>query len=372
MASMLGIINLHESEERIRELTLHRSLAAVPFGGRYRLIDFTLSNMVNAGIHNVGVLLSDKYGPLLDHLKNGKEWDLDRRKDGLFLLPPASHHGPSGHTVTGDIPNFLHNLDYINKSRQAYVLISGSNMICNLDYRDVLDYHLAKGADITVVYSETAGLTKSPPYTNVVTDAENRVVDMAVNPRTPKGDKASLNMYIMSKELLVDIVDYCASRGREDFLRDGIIAQLGRLAVYGYPYRGYVGEINSLQNYYKHSMELLNPAVWQELFFKSGLIHTKVKHEAPVRYLDGAVVRNSIIANGCIIEGAVENSILFRGVHVGRGAVVRGSIVMQKSQIGPHVLLQSAILDKDVQVSEGKHLIGDGSYPIVIHKRARL
>jgi len=366
----MGIINLHEPEERIRELTRHRSLAAVPFGGRYRLIDFTLSNMVNAGIRNVGILLSDKYGALLDHLKNGKEWDLDRRKDGLFLLPPASHH--SGGQVAGDIPNFLHNLDYILKSRQEYVIISGSNMICNMDYRDVLDYHLAKKADITVVYSETAGLAKCPPYTNVVTDGDNRVTDMAVNPRTPNGDKASLNMYIMAKELLVDIIDHCASRGREDFLRDGIIAQLDSLAVYGYPYRGYVGEINSLQNYYKHSMELLNPAVWQELFFRSGLIHTKVKHEAPVRYLEGAVVKNSIIANGCVIEGTVENSILFRGVHVQKGAVVRDSIVMQKSQIGPNVLLQYAILDKDVQVSEGKHLIGDSNYPIVIHKRARL
>lgn len=372
MASLAGIINLHEPDERIRELTRHRSLAAVPFGGRYRLIDFTLSNMVNAGIRNVGILLSDKYGALLDHLKNGKEWDLDRRRDGLFLLPPASHHGPAGHGVVGDIPNFSHNLDYIYKSRQDYVLISGSNMICNMNCRDVLDYHLAKEADITVVYSETAGLAKSPPYTNVVTDEDSRVVDMAVNPRTPKGDKASLNMYIVSKELLIDIIDYCASRGKEDFLRDGIIPKLDELRVYGYSYRGYVGEINSLQNYFKHSMELLNPAVWQELFFKSGLIHTKVKHEAPVRYLEGSQVRNSIIANGCIIEGTVENSILFRGVHVQKGAVVRDSIVMQKSQIGPGVLLQNAILDKDVQVSEGKHLIGDSNYPIVIHKRARL
>ncbi len=372
MASLAGIINLHEPEERIRELTRHRSLAAVPFGGRYRLIDFTLSNMVNAGFRNVGILLSDKYGALLDHLKNGKEWDLDRRRDGLFLLPPASHHGPGGPAVSGDIPNFFHNMDYILKTRQEYVLISGSNMICNMNYRDVFDYHLAKNADITIVYSETANLTKNPPYTNVVTGEDNRVVDLAVNPRTPKGDKASLNMYILSKELLIDIIDHCTSRGKEDFLRDGIIPRLSELAVYGYPYRGYVGEINSLQNYYKHSMELLNPAVWQELFFKSGLIHTKVKHEPPVRYLDGAVVRNSIIANGCIIEGTVENSILFRGVHVQKGAVVRDSIVMQKSQVGPNVLLQNAILDKDVQVSAGKHLIGDSSYPIVIHKRARL
>jgi glucose-1-phosphate adenylyltransferase len=371
VASLMGIINLNEPEERIRELTRHRSLAAVPFGGRYRLIDFTLSNMVNAGIRNVGILLSDKYGPLLDHLKNGKEWDLDRRRDGMFLLPPASH-GSGNHHVTGDIPNLYHNMTYIQKSRQDYVLISGSNMICNMDYRDVLSYHLAKDADITIVYNETMGLAKHPPFTNVITDDSNRVTDLAINPRTREGEKASMNMYVMSKKLLMEIIDHCASRGKEDFLIDGIIPHLGELKVYGYAYRGYVGEINSLQNYFKHSMELLNPAVWQELFFKAGNIHTKIKHEAPVRYCQNSQVKNSIIANGCIIEGTVENSILFRGVHVAQGAVVRDSIVMQKAQIGPNVLLQNAILDKDVQVSEGKHLIGDGNYPIVIHKLARL
>ena len=205
--------------------------------------------------------------------------------------------------------------------------------ICSMNYRDVVDYHLAKRQILP--WCTARRHCQIPPYTNVVTDEDSRVVDMAVNPRTPKGDKASLNMYIVSKELLIDIIDYCASRGKEDFLRDGIIPKLDELRVYGYSYRGYVGEINSLQNYFKHSMELLNPAVWQELFFKSGLIHTKVKHEAPVRYLEGSQVRNSIIANGCIIEGTVENSILFRGVHVQKGAVVRDSIVMQKSQIRP-------------------------------------
>lgn len=371
MRSLMGIINLGEPTNSIRELTQHRTLGAVPFGSRYRLIDFTLSNMVNAGIRNVGILMWDRYGPLLDHIKSGKEWDLDRQRDGLFLLPPANS-GNGTSELKGDVVNLYGNMAYLQKSRQKYVVISGSSMICNMDYGEVLDYHLAKGADVTIVYSDTMGLAQNPPFTSLVTDDDYRVLDLAINPQKGKGEKASMNMYIMEKNTLIELVDHCASRGKRDMLTEGLLPRLKEWKVYGYPYIGYVGEVNSLKNYYKHSMELLNPAVWQELFFKKGLIHTKIKHEPPVRYLPSSSVRNSLIANGCIIEGTVENSILFRGVRVNKGAVIQDSIVMQKAQIGEGVLLKHVILDKDVKVSAGKRLTGDGRYPIVIHKLAEI
>lgn len=369
MRNLFGLIDLAEQGEGLGELAAHRTLGAIPFGGRYRLIDFTLSNMVNAGIRNVGILLSDRFGPLLDHVKDGKEWDLNRQRDGMFLLPPAT---TGQEQKMSNLQNLQANRSYLEKSRQKYVLFSGSNMIANINYLKALEFHQAKGADVTVIYNQSRNLAQYPPYTAVVTDEHGRVLDIAVNPQRSTSPKVSLNMYILSKELLLKLVDHCGARQRRDFFLDGIMPRLSELAIYGYEHKGYVGAVHSLKSYYQHSMELLKPDVWQELFHQNGQINTKVKHEAPVRYLEGSKVSNSLIASGCTIEGTVENSILFRGVEVGPGVVIRDSIVMQKAQLGPGVSLKNVILDKDVTISAGKHLTGDPAYPLVINKLAQV
>lgn len=371
MRNLFGVIDLAESTEGLGDLTLHRALGAVPIGGRYRLIDFTLSNMVNAGIRNVGILLMDRYGPLLDHIKDGKEWDLDRQRDGMFLLVPPLE-GEIGFTAPGNIPNLQHNRLYLEKSRQDYVLVSGSNMVANLDLRDAFQFHLANKADVTVIYNKSCDLDQYPPYTSVATDEKGRVMDIALNPQQCTSCKILMNKYILSKDLLLNIVDYCNARQKRDLFTEGIMPRLKDLKIYGYEHKGYVGVVNSLRSYYKHSMELLQPAVWQELFFEHGQINTKVKHEAPVRYLEGSKVTNSLIATGCTIQGTVENSILFRGVHVGPGVVIKDSILMQKAELGAGVVLKNVILDKDVTISEGKKLTGDPSFPLVIEKLAKL
>lgn len=370
MRDLMGIINLAEPTEGLRELTQHRTLGAVPFGGRYRLIDFTLSNMVNAGIRNVGILLMDRFGPLLDHIKDGKEWDLDRQRDGLFLLPPPSRG--EGGDVNGNIPNLYHNRSYLEKSRQEYVLFTGSNMVGNLDYAAALAFHQEKRADVTVIYNQTCNLAHNPPYTAVVTNGQGRILDIALNPQHCTSHKIALNMYILRKDLLINLVDHGAARHKRDLFTEAIMPRLADLKIYGYEHPGYVGAVNSLKSYYQHSMELLQPEVWRELFFNHGHIHTKVKHEAPVRYLKGSHVSNSLIANGCVIEGTVENSILFRGVQVGPGVVIKDSIVMQKAQLGAGVNLKNVILDKDVTISAGKSLTGDPQFPLVINKLARV
>lgn len=367
MRNLLGIINLAESTENMGELTAHRTLGAVPFGGRYRLIDFTLSNMVNAGIRNVGILLSDRFGPLLDHVKDGKEWDLDRQRDGMFLLP--SPQGTEG--LVGNLVNLKYNRSYLEKSRQDYVLFAGSGVVANLDYSKAFAYHLAKKADVTVIYNQTCDLAQNP-YTAVVTDDEGRVLDIALNPQQCTSQKVSLNMFILRRDLLIRLVDHCRARQKQDLFTDAIMPRLGELKIYGYEHQGYAGVVNSLRSYYQHSLELLEPKVWQELFYAHGQINTKVKHEAPVRYLEGSKVSNSLIATGCTIEGTVENSILFRGVEVGPGVVIQDSIVMQKAKLGAGVVLRNVILDKDVMISAGKTLTGDPSFPLVIDKLAQL
>ncbi|CUH95425.1 hypothetical protein P22_1496 [Propionispora sp. 2/2-37] len=364
----MGIINLNDPDGYIHELTQYRPPAGVPFGGRYRLIDFPLSNMVNSGITNVGILIQHKYRSLMDHLRSGKEWDLARKRDGLFLLPPATSNYP-GEVHRGDVDNFISNMDYLLRNRQKYVVISGAITVCNLNYRQVLDYHEKKGADITVIYSEKDCHPDDGSHAVMVdVDAEGRISDMQVKPRVFQQRRLCMESFVMEKKLLISLIRDCASHGDYDFIKHCIIKHIGKLDIYGYPYKGYAARIHSVQSYFRHSMDLLKPEVWQELFFREGYIYTKVKDEPPSHYLNYAKTVNSLVAGGCRIAGRVENSVLFRGVTVHEGAYIKNSIVMQKCEIAGGSVLENVICDKDVQIAAGKHLQGNAHYPFVIKK----
>ncbi|SHE29959.1 glucose-1-phosphate adenylyltransferase subunit GlgD [Desulforamulus putei] len=368
MKNVMGIINLMEDEEFLKEISHHRPAAAVPFGGRYRMIDFVLSNMVNSGIRNVGIIVQHKYRALMDHLGNGKEWDLDRKRDGLFYLPPGQ--GCQQGSYRWDLRHFHTHLDYLQYSRQKYILISGSNMICNIDYRDAFQFHQAMNADITILYKDMENTGEDLSRCHMVETAEDgRIIDLEINPNKMRGSKMSMEMCIMEKSLLVELIHRCYSRGECDLVRDGFIRNLNRLRIYGFPYQGYLAHIDSIQSYYNHSMELLRPEIWQQLFFDKGLIITKVKDGAPTKYSKGSRVHNALIANGCIIEGTVENSIIFRGVKIGQGAHIKDSIIMQKCKIEEGALVENVIADKEVTITKGKHLKGEKNYPMVIMKK---
>lgn len=367
MQNVMGIINLNDGQDFLKELTMGRPLAALPFGGRYRLIDFILSNMVNSGMQNVGILVQDKYRALMDHLRSGKEWDLARKRDGLFILPPSQDSCSTG-GCRGNVENFYNNLDYIESSRQEYMLIAGSHIICNLNYRKVFKFHQDMGADITILYKEYDIDDEMQQYAILDCQPDGRIIDMGTHlPRTAS-HKVSMEMYILEKSLLVKLIKDCQAQGGWDFVKDILIRNVDRLKIYGYPYKGYTARINSIKNYYKHNMELLKPEKWEELFFKSGLVYTKVKDEAPVKYKENARAFNTMIANGCIIEGRVENSILFRGVKVHKGAYIKDSIIMQKCEIAENAIIENVICDKNVCITQGKWLKGEKNYPLVVTK----
>ena len=369
MKNVMGIINLHENDEMLREMTRYRPLAAIPFAGRYRLIDFALSNMINSGISNVGVLAKGNYRSLMDHLRSGKEWDLARKRDGLFILPSANDGSPGAH---GDLHDLHNNLDYLKSSRQPYVLVSGSSILCNMDFSPIYEAHLEKKADVTLIYKDYGLAAKQgisfDQATMVEVDDDGRVVDMEICPVRPKGNKMSLDMYLIDRRMLIDLVDSCVSRGGSDVTRDCLLKNLGSLRFFGYAFTGYVARIHSVQSYYRRSMDLLKPELWQELFFENGAIYTKVKDEAPAKYQHNADVRNSMVANGCVIAGTVENSVLFRGVKVHPDARVINSIVMQKGEIGAGAVIENVICDKDVRITAGKKLRGEANHPIIIEK----
>jgi glucose-1-phosphate adenylyltransferase len=368
MNNVLGIINLSINQPLLHELTYSRTTATVPFGGRYRLIDFVLSNMVNSGINNVAVLTHNSFRSVLDHLGSGKEWDLDRKQRGLFILPPANTHST---TFNGDLQNFHGHLEYFSRSTEEYVIISSSHMICNIDYNEVVEAHIQKNADITLVYKEMDSARDDLSNLIIVDVAkDNRVIRMTENHLEHEGNKVFMRMIIIKKDLLVELVKKSVTQNYYDLVRHVIIRNLHTLNVYAYEFTGYLAIINSIHNYYKYSMNLLKPQIWKSLFFHPGLIYTKVKDEPPVEYTGGASVKNSLVANGCIIEGTVENSILFRGVKVRKGAVIKNSIVMQKCVIESDSSLDYVILDKDVFVSTGNRLEGEPKTPMVLTKNS--
>jgi len=366
MKRIMGVINLINEPDRLEELTFGRCLASVPFGGRYRLVDFPLSNMVNSGIEDVAVFTHHKYRSLMDHLGSGKEWDLDRKRGGLFVLPSVLDI-PSG-VSKGDLFQFFSHRDYFYRGRQEYVLVSRSHIVCNIDYRRVLERHEETGADITCVYYESDD-DDDAIYRKLEVGPDGRVT--AMQDRTGRLDSrnVSMEMYLMSKELLLDIVETCLAQGDDHLVRDGIMKNLHRLKFYGYKHEGYTGIVNTIQSYYRHSMKLLDPEVLRELFFRGAPIYTKVKDEPPTKYKETAVVHNALIANGCVVEGRVENSILSRGVKVHPGATVRNCILMQNCEIGENVVLENAILDKDVYIDRERVLSGAPTAPFIAAKK---
>lgn len=362
--TVMGIINLQEDENLLQEVTEKRPLAAVPFAGRYRLIDFSLSSMVNSGVQNVGILLPGKSRAIMDHLRSGKDWDLARKHDGLFYLPPAE---TDNSIRNGDVQSFYRHLDFVEHSSQRYILIAGSQVVYNMNFENALRFHQNTGADITMLYNiqkeeSTSGGT-------VLQTAENGMItDIAIEPAVYDDSKVSMGIYLMDKRIFSDIVKSCFARGGTNLLIDGLMKLDGRYSLYGYKHEGFVARINSTASYYSASMEILNPEIWQELFLDSGLIYTKVKDEAPVKYKQNAKVVNSMVANGCVVEGIVENSILFRGVKIGKDVHVKNSIIMQKCELQNESMVENVICDKNVVITQGKWLKGAPNYPLIVEK----
>lgn len=372
MLDYMGIVDLCEREDSIKELTYHRPIASIPIAGRYRMIDFALSNLVNAGVQNISIFTQNKYRSLLDHLGTGKAWDLDRKNDGLFIMTPMFDYYTLG-ISRGNIENFKNHVDYIHLSKQNNVILTGSNMICNLNYNDVISHHNDTGADITMIYKYADNCTEDFRYCNTLTIDENgRITEVDTNLGKNSRENISMNMFIMKKALFLDIVHNCVSRGDCDFFKDAVNKNLDSFKVYGYKFEGYLASVNSTQSYYDTNMQLLNLDTSKELFFRNGLIYTKVKDEPPTKYAVNAKVINSLVANGCVVDGQVENSIIFRGVQIKKGAVIKNSIVMQNCLIEEDTFLRNVILDKGVKITRDKQLNGDESHPIVIEKKATI
>ena len=369
MSNVLGLIFSNMHDTTIEDLTKHRTMGSILFGGRYRLIDFPLSNMVNSGISEVGVITKSNFQSLLDHLGSGREWELSRKKGGLHILPPFGNN--SSGMYRGRVEALSGIMDFIKHSTAEYILMSDCDVVANIDYKPIIKYHTEKNADITVICHKGVYSLEQTRFSTVfAVNEDDRVYDVLTNPQISGMCNISLNMFMIKKDLLIQLVQQAISRSQYSFERDIIQSKVKELNICAYQYEGYLSRIDSINSYFKENMNLLCKENRNQLFIERRPIYTKVSDNAPCKYGLGSNAKNSLIADGCVIEGNVENCILFRGVKVGKGANVKNSIIMQGTVIGEKSDINYIITDKQVVVSDNRTLSGSQVYPLFVGKGA--
>ena len=369
MNGLHGIIFSYEKRNDLRELSEIRSSASIPFGGRYRMVDFALSNLVNAGVTDVGVVLNGRYQSMLDHLGTGKVWDLSRKRGGLRMLPPFNYQQNWGVLpFRGKIEALAGVRTYLDTIRQDYVALMDGDLVVNLPLADIFEEHVKSGADVTVVCGNDSFATEDGTYFEK--NSEDRITEVLFNLHTPRGYRG-LEVYILSTQLLKDLVDECAAKDQFSWRKE-LQTRKDSLYLRSYIWSGFAAQIRSVQEYYDRSMQLLNPAIRAELFCPERPIRAKGADKSST-YLgpEGKCV-NSLVAEGCRIEGTVENSILFPGVVVEAGAVVRNCVLFKETAVRRDAQLSYIIADKDVEVLSNRTLMGHATYPIVLAKGSKV
>lgn len=374
MKNTLGIIIGFDGNNDLRELSEHRPVASVPFGGRYRVIDFMMSNLVNSGCYQVAVLMRDKYQSLLDHLGSGKDWDLSRKRGGMFLLPPNAFAPKSSPLVTENYRTSLEALgsisDMLNKNKSEHVLICSADIVANIPLDEVMKEHKKSEADVTIV------CTKNPEggAFDMFLDLSPRHEVEDIRNGDNMGGKCkykSMGIYIMKRKYLQSLLSDCVTHNLRSFERDAMQHVFKRGdKVHGYVFDKYSAKIENVKGYFSASMDMLDKDIRDQVFLKNRPILTKIYDEAPTYYGEDAEVSDSLIADGSCIEGTVENSIIFRGCTIAKDAIVKDSIVLPNSSIGEGVELSYVVTDKGVTVRENRKMMGSATYPVAIAKNA--
>ena len=368
----LGIIFPNSYDNWVPELVNVRLMASIPFASRYRMIDFVLSSMANSGIDNISVIVKKNYHSLMDHLGSGREWDLVRKNGGLNIFPPFMES--DSRAYLGRAGALANTLDFLRSQKEKYVVMTDSNIAVDFDFTKMIDAHIASGADVTVAYNEQElpanflyheANDRDHYYTLNINNG--RVEKILINAKDKGVQNFSMNMYVIDRELLINLINEASLRGNEYFERDVLIPQLGKLNVQAYKYDGYLARITGMKSYFDENMKLLDDYNIDGLF-DGNPIYTKIRDDNPTRYIDGAKVKNTMAADGCVIEGEVENCVLFRGVKIAKGAVVKNCVLMQDTVVEAGANVEYTITDKDVVITAGKELKGNDSFPVYIPK----
>ena len=370
-AAGLIFSNIHDTS--IPEMTRMRTMASIPYGCRYRLIDFALSNMVNSGITNVGVIAHYNYQSLLDHIGTGKDWDLARRSGGIKILPPyitAYENRAAGKLYESRLEAVLGASNFINRCNADYIVLSDCDVILNIDLKKVIEDHIQSGAYMTLVSKKLPATETFESAVNVLTaDETGRLIDIAYYKPENEAVNVGINIMVISRKELQSIVSESIARGYKSFTKDIISAHMASKLIRVYDFDGWCAHISSLEGYFQSSMALLNADARKDLFgSRDNRIYTKIRNSAPSKYTANAEVKNSLIADGCVIDGTVENCILFRGVRVGKGTVIKNCILLQDTYVGDNVNLNCVITDKNAMIKDGRSLSGHETMPFFIGK----
>ena len=370
-ANAIGIIFPNSYDNLVPELAGDRLMASIPFAGRYRIIDFLLSSLANCGISNIAIVVRENYHSLMDHLGSGRAWDLLRKNGGLSIFPPYAEKNMK--VYSGRVEALESILPYLRSKKEKYVIMMDANIAVDFDFNTMLAEHIESGADVTVAYTEQeipaelirAGSHGDMYYTLKLD--EGRVRRIFMNSEMCGKQNLSMNIYIMDREALIDKIHAAFVRGSSCFERDILAPRLEKYNIRGYKYDGYYARICGLKSYFDENMKLLDDENLDALF-TGGQIYTKIRDDNPTRYINGCKTKNNLVADGCVIEGDVENCVLFRGVKIAKGAKIRNSVLMQDTVVNAGARLDYVVTDKNVTIEVGQELKGTDTQPFYVAK----
>lgn len=365
-SAVSGLVFANANDKLLKKLTEKRSMASVPFGSRYRLIDFSLSNLVNAGITNVGLITTGNYRSLMDHVSNGIYWDLDRKNGGLHILAPYMANDIRRFRGTIDALNAAS--DFIERCESDYIVLCAADILANVDISDAIHRHIENEADITLIYHKGI-LPLNRADAMIMSLDENSVVEsISFEAQNGVEQNYGIGITVISRDLLSKLVNDAVEKDLESFNRDVLAKKVNELKVMGYEHKEFITLMNGTETYYNAHMSLLDRDVRRQLFNPERPIYTKTRDDMPTRYGIDANVKNSLIGNGCVIDGVVKNSILARGVKVEKGAVVENCILMQETKVKANAKLDSVIADKNVVIGEDMVIKGTQEKRVFLNK----
>lgn len=371
-ADAMGIIFPNSYDSLVPELVSNRLMASIPFASRYRMSDFVISSMVNCGIDNISLVVRKNYHSLMDHLGSGREWDLTRKNGGLNIVAPFAQNHVKVYTGRMEALDSIKH--FIKSQKEKYVIMSDANIAMNFDFTALIEAHIAKEADITAVYNRQRipESFKSPAFGNTemystLSITDGRVKKVNINSTASGMQNLCMNIFILEREKLLDLIEEAFVQGKIYFERDVLATKTKELNIQGYQYDGYVARINDMGSYFRENMRLLEEKNLDDLF-EASPIYTKIRDDNPTRYLNGSKVKNVMAADGCVIEGEVENCVLFRGVKIGKGAKVKNCVLMQDTVIEEGADIEYVITDKNALVRADKRLKGNDTFQVYVAK----
>ncbi len=364
----MGIIFSNIYDSTLGELTNHRTVASLPFGGRYRQIDFALSNLSNSGIYNIGIITKYNYRSLMDHLGHCSAWDLNRKNEGVVFLPPFAD-GNTGNVYKGKLEALYSAVHFIDNTNYDYVVVCDSTVLCNLDFSDVIKHHIQSKNDVTVVATKKIKNKQKCPLA-IKANTRGRVTEMKIDTIADDDAFVGMGMFVIGREHLVNTITDSYSRGYVHFERDYLQRKFndGAIKIGMYRFDGVVLHNGDVPSYFANNMALFDKKTRDGLFLSDSPIYTKVRDEAPSYYGEGSKIMNCIVADGCVMRGTAQDSVIFREVTIEKDAYVKSSIIMQGAKIGSGAKLEYVILDKNVTVSKGATLKGTPRNPVIIKK----